>query len=150
LTRVLLAGDDQHLADARKLKQLQRVVHHRPPADRQQVLVRDAGQLAQPRGLTARTDQPLHCVPMVLGATSRRPRTASGDRPSSQKDASIAGPTPSANANAPTPTVPPRAKPASVTDDSSTVRTRPTRRPVRCDSTSISESRGPAPSAPPM
>src|SRR5262249_33947222 len=106
--------------------------------------------LAESRRLTARTDQPFHRVPIVLGATSGRPGTASGDRPSSQNDASIAGPTPNAKANVPTPTVPPSANPAIVTDVSNTVRTRPTLRPVRCDSTSIRESRGPAPNAPPM
>ena len=34
LAGVALAGDDEHLADARELEQLERVVDHRPAADR--------------------------------------------------------------------------------------------------------------------
>jgi hypothetical protein len=59
LAGVTLAGHDEHLLDARELQQLQRVVDHRPAADREQVLVRDARQLAEPRRLTSRTDESL-------------------------------------------------------------------------------------------
>src|SRR5258708_6700786 len=51
LPRMLLARHDQHLAHARALEQLQRVVHHRPLTDRQQMLVRDARQLLETRGV---------------------------------------------------------------------------------------------------
>ena len=70
LARVALAGDDEHLADAGELEQLQRVVDHRPAADRQQVLVRDPGQLAEPRRLSSRADESLH------GADANRDQAA--------------------------------------------------------------------------
>src|SRR5581483_3593297 len=57
LPRVALPGHDQHVADAGELEQLERVVDHRPASDRQQVLVRDARQLAEARGLAACTDE---------------------------------------------------------------------------------------------
>ena len=53
LARVLLAGDEQHLAHAGALQELQRVIDHRPAADRQQVLVRDARQLLEARRVAA-------------------------------------------------------------------------------------------------
>ena len=54
-----LPGDEQHLADTRQLQELQRVVDHRPAPDREQVLVRDARQLAQARRLAAGADEAL-------------------------------------------------------------------------------------------
>ena len=62
LPRVLLAGDEQHLAHAEPLQELQRVVDHRPAADRQQVLVRDARQLLEPRRGPAGADEALHAA----------------------------------------------------------------------------------------
>ena len=59
LPRVALAGDDEHLVDPGQLEQLQRVVDHRPAADREQVLVRDPRQLPEPRRLTTRADESL-------------------------------------------------------------------------------------------
>ena len=46
--------------DADPLEELQRVVDHRPAADREQVLVRDAGQLGEPRRRSAGADEALH------------------------------------------------------------------------------------------
>ncbi len=60
VARVLLAGHEQHLADPEPLQELERVVDHRPAADRQQVLVRDARQLLETRRLAAGADQTLH------------------------------------------------------------------------------------------
>ena len=48
------------------------------------------------------------------------------------------------------PDVTSQAKPATSTVDSISALTQPSRKPVRCAPTSISESRGPAPSAAPM
>src|SRR3970282_1519122 len=59
LPRVALAGHEQHVPDASELEQLERVVDHRPAADRQQVLVRDARQLPETRRLPAGADQAL-------------------------------------------------------------------------------------------
>ena len=56
LARVPLPRHDQHVLDARQLQELERVVDHRPAADREQVLVRDARQLTEPRRLAARSD----------------------------------------------------------------------------------------------
>src|SRR5581483_5698450 len=71
-------------------------------------------------------------------------------RETSQKDPSTAGPMSAANATVPIPTRPPRRNPTTSTDASSTARTTPIRARVRSEPTSISESRGPAPSAAPM
>ncbi len=48
LTGVGAARDDHHLGDARGHQRLDGVGHHRPVEDRQQVLVRDAGQGVEP------------------------------------------------------------------------------------------------------
>ena len=120
LARVPLAGDDEHLADAGELEQLQRVVDHRPAADRQQVLVRDTRQLAEPRRLSSCADQSLH------GADANRDQaacdrfgagSANGLRSRPQNESSTAGPIPNAKASVPMPTVPPSAKPITVTSD---------------------------------
>src|SRR5581483_11931813 len=79
LARVLLAGDEQHLADADALEQLQRVVDHRPATDRQQVLVRDAGQLLEARRVAAGGDQPLHAAD-ATAASASWPRAAAKPR----------------------------------------------------------------------
>ncbi len=71
LARVLLAGDDQDLAHADALEQLQRVIDHRPAADGQQVLVRHARQLGEPRRVPTGGDQSLHGEP----DGTARPRT---------------------------------------------------------------------------
>ena len=63
LAGVRLAGHEQHLGHPGELEQLERVVDHRPAADRQQVLVGHAGQLAEPRRLAARRDQAFHLCP---------------------------------------------------------------------------------------
>ena len=81
LAGMALPGDDHHLVHARQLQQLQRVVDHRPAADRQQMLVDDARQLAQPRGLAAGRDQSL-CLHAGADATAG---AAIGVRASSQK-----------------------------------------------------------------
>src|SRR5207249_4006056 len=60
VTRVLLPGDDQDVAHPDPLEELQRVIDHRPAADRQQVLVRDARQLLEPGRRPARADEALH------------------------------------------------------------------------------------------
>ena len=60
VARMLLPGDEQHLADADPLQQLQRVVDHRPAADREQVLVGDARQLLEPRRRAACADEAFH------------------------------------------------------------------------------------------
>ena len=70
LSRVLLARDEQHLADAEPLQELQRVVDHRPAADRQQVLVRDARQLLEPGRGAAGADEPLHAGDPTAARTS--------------------------------------------------------------------------------
>ena len=75
LARVLLPGDEQHLADAGALQQLQRVVDHRPAADRQQVLVRDARQLLEPRRGAACADQSFHAAD-ATAASASWPRAA--------------------------------------------------------------------------
>ena len=111
LPRVALAGDDEHLADPGELQQLQRVVDHRPAADRQQVLVGDARQLPEPRRLSSCADESLHGAMLTadqaacdrLGAGS-----ASGLRSSSQNESSTAGPIPNAKTSVPIPTVPPK------------------------------------------
>ena len=56
---VALAGDEEDVPDPRQLEQLERVVDHRPAADREQVLVRDARQLAEARRLAAGADEAL-------------------------------------------------------------------------------------------
>ena len=55
-----LPGHEQHLAHPDPLEELERVVDHRPAADREQVLVRDARQLLEPRRRPACADQSLH------------------------------------------------------------------------------------------
>ena len=107
LARMALAGDDHHLPHAGELEQLQRVVDHRPAADREQVLVDDARQLAEPRRLAARCDQSLD--PHAAADATAGP--ARGVRSSSQNESSTAGPIPSAKTSVPIPAVPPSAKP---------------------------------------
>ena len=75
LARVLLPGDEQHLAHTRPLQQLQRVVDHRPAADRQQMLVRDARQLLEARRGAAGGDQSLHAAD-AIAASGSWPRAA--------------------------------------------------------------------------
>ena len=79
LPRVLLPRDEQHLAHADALQQLQRVVDHRPAPDRQQVLVRDARQLLEPGRVPPAAIRPFiaHRCYSGLGAWPRaaaRPR----------------------------------------------------------------------------
>src|SRR5581483_11231242 len=74
LPGVLLARHDQHLAHADALQELERVVDHRPAADRQQVLVRDARQLLEPGRGAACGDQALHA-----GADATASTWPSGD-----------------------------------------------------------------------
>src|SRR5207248_10543953 len=70
---MLLAGDEQHLADADPLQELKRVVDHRPAPDREQVLVRDARQLGEPGRAPAGTDQALHrALIIALGRNGPR------------------------------------------------------------------------------
>ena len=59
LAGVALARDEEDVADPRELEELERVVDHRPAPDRQQVLVRDARQLAEARRLAAGADEAL-------------------------------------------------------------------------------------------
>ena len=71
LARMVLAGDEQHLADTEPLQELERVIHHRPAADRQEVLVRDAGQLLEPGRVPTGADQALHARDATaVGSTS--------------------------------------------------------------------------------
>ena len=76
-----LPGDEQHLAHADPLQQLERVVDHRPAADRQQVLVRDARQLLEPRRRPACADQSLHEPEAIVRQRARAGRgwCSSGD-----------------------------------------------------------------------
>ena len=60
LPGVPLAGHDEDLPDPGKLQELERVVDHRPTPGGQQVLVRDARQLAEPRRFSPSADQSLH------------------------------------------------------------------------------------------
>ena len=63
----------------RALQQLQRVVDHRPVADRQEVLVRDARQLFEARRVAAGGDEPFHAGdPTASRATW--PRAAASPR----------------------------------------------------------------------
>jgi dihydroxyacetone kinase len=71
-------------------------------------------------------------------------------RVTSQNDPSMAGPISNAKTSVPTPTVPPSTTPATSAEPSSAARTTPIRTPERRAPTSISESRGPAPSPAPM
>src|SRR5581483_121114 len=67
---VLLPGDDQDVAHTDPLEQLERVVDHRPATDREQVLVRHARQLLEPRCGAACADEALHAG----SDATRRPR----------------------------------------------------------------------------
>src|SRR5215211_1591407 len=74
---MLLAGHEKHVADADPLQQLQRVVHHRPAPDGEQMLVRDAGQLLQARRAPPRADQSFHAADGTGSVCPKgRPRTA--------------------------------------------------------------------------
>ena len=75
--------------------------------------------------------------------------TPKRDRCRSQNPPSSAGPMPAAKTSVPMPTVPPSAHPAPRAAISIPARTMPRRNPVRCPSTTMSESRGPAPSQAP-
>ena len=70
LTRMLLAGDEEHLAHADALQQLERVVDHRPAPDRQQVLVRDSGELREPRGAATGGNEAFHAVDAIATSAS--------------------------------------------------------------------------------
>src|SRR5581483_7465316 len=71
LARVLLARHDQDLLHADALQQLQGVVDHRPAADRQQVLVRDARELGEPRRVATGCDQAFHAADATAVPVSR-------------------------------------------------------------------------------
>ena len=73
LARMALPGDEEDVADPGQLQQLERVVDHRPAPDRQQVLVRDARQLAQARRLAAGADEALrlHAGRLEAAVTGR-------------------------------------------------------------------------------
>src|SRR4029079_2820431 len=141
LAGVTLAGDDHHLLHPRELAQLQGVEDHRPVAHREQVLVDDARQLAQPGRLATRRDQSL-CPHAADDAT---PGPARGVRSRSQNESSTTGPIPTAKTSVPIPTVPPSRKPTTRTAISSPVRAAPSLMPSCREVTSIRESRGPAP-----
>ena len=66
LPGVPLPGDEEHVGDPGELKELERVVDHRPAPDRQQVLVRDAGQLAEAGRLAAGADEALRLHAGIL------------------------------------------------------------------------------------
>src|SRR5262249_54456711 len=74
LTRMALAGHEEYVRDPGELQELQRVVDHRPAPDREQVLVRDARQLAETRGLAARADE----APRLHPQDAKRPRRRGG------------------------------------------------------------------------
>ena len=92
VARVLLAGDEQHLAHADPLQQLQRVVDHRPAADRQQVLVRDARQLLEPRRRPACADEALHARADATPETRRSRRRPRRPSAATQRDPGDRGP----------------------------------------------------------
>jgi hypothetical protein len=60
LTGVRTACDEHQLADARVHERVDRVRHHRPVVDRQEVLVRDPRQRIEARALSAREDDSFH------------------------------------------------------------------------------------------
>src|SRR5205085_11323180 len=60
LTRMLLPGHEQHLADSEPLEQLEGVVDHRPASNRQQTLVCDACELGEPGCGPARATEAFH------------------------------------------------------------------------------------------
>jgi hypothetical protein len=64
LARVRSAGHEHHVGDSGPNERLDRVRHHRPVVDGQQVLVRDARQRVQACALPAREDDALHAVPI--------------------------------------------------------------------------------------
>src|SRR6266566_2978615 len=72
LARVRPAGDEHQLGDARLDKGLDRVGHHRPVVDREQVLVRDQGQRVQPRARAAGEDHALERAFHRLGCYDER------------------------------------------------------------------------------
>ena len=71
LPGVALARDEQHLRDPSELEELERVVDHRPAPDRQQVLVRDARQLAEACRLAAGADEALRLHAGMLSDAAR-------------------------------------------------------------------------------
>ena len=73
LPRVALARDEEHLCDPCQLQELQGVVDHRPAPDREQVLVRDAGELAQACRLAAGADEALRLHAGMLSDGSGEP-----------------------------------------------------------------------------
>ena len=73
IARVLLSRHEQHLGDTGPLEELERVVDHRPAADRKQVLVGHAGELLEPRGSPTGADQSLRHGRM-LGTRSEAAR----------------------------------------------------------------------------
>ena len=83
-----------------------------------------------------------HGVAAGAGAPKR-------ERCSTHIPPSSAGPIPSAKTTVPIPTVPPSAQPSASAQSSIPARTTPRRIPLRWPSTTISESRGPAPSQAP-
>ena len=76
LPGVARTGHDEHLFDARQLQQTQRVQDHRPLRDREQVLVRDSGQLPEPGRLTT-----AQIRPFTLAALARDLRPPAGRSP---------------------------------------------------------------------
>jgi len=60
LARVRSAGDEHQLLDASFHQRLDRVGHHRPVVQGQQVLVRDAGERGEPAARAARQDHAFH------------------------------------------------------------------------------------------
>ena len=70
LARMCPPGDEHDLGDAGRDERLDGVRHHRPVVDRQQVLVRDAGERVEPSAFPAREDDALHRRGMLLGGLS--------------------------------------------------------------------------------
>ena len=80
LTGVTLPGDEENLANPGELEELERVVDHRPSAHGEQVLVRDPGQLAEPRCLSSCADQSLHAAMLTGSGRVRGVRRSFRDR----------------------------------------------------------------------
>ncbi len=80
LPRVALPRDEEHVGDPGQLEELERVVDHRPAPDREQVLVRDARQLAEARRLAAGADEALRLHAGMLSDARRGRATAASAR----------------------------------------------------------------------
>ena len=78
LAGVRAAGDEHQLVDARFHERLDRVRHHRPVVDRQQVLVRDPRQRMKACARAARENDALHAEDRNAAVDRRLPHDSCG------------------------------------------------------------------------